>query len=175
MKTLEFTGEQINMVNEALLWYINSAEFNNGVPKEVLATLPKYKDLLKYINSEIMTIAEKINAQRASEFEKEFDLETFDRFVEEQVSNHHSVTIGLCSEWLFDDYLQHQRQFKDWYSNSKWLTFANAYRCYVWNTNCQIPQKFMPFVIRHLQEQGLRVNQKGACGYATYDVIEIKL
>ena len=50
-KTFEFTGEQINMLNEALFWYINSAEFNDGVPKEVLATLPKYQELWKYINS----------------------------------------------------------------------------------------------------------------------------
>ena len=51
MKTFEFTGEMINMINEALLWYINSAEFNDGVAEEVLATLPKYKTLLNYINS----------------------------------------------------------------------------------------------------------------------------
>lgn len=122
-----------------------------------------------------MTIAEKINAQRASEFEKEFDLETFDRFVEEQVSKHHSVTIGLCSERNFDGYLQGKRQCKNWNSNSKWLTFADGYDCYVWSTNCQIPQKFVPFVMKHLREQGLRVNQKGACGYATYDIIEVTM
>lgn len=53
MKKFEFTGEQINMLNEALIWYINSVEFNDGVPKEVLATLPKYKDLFNYINSKV--------------------------------------------------------------------------------------------------------------------------
>lgn len=51
MKTFEFTGEQINMLNEALLWYINSAEFNDDVPKEIIDNLPKYKTLLNYINS----------------------------------------------------------------------------------------------------------------------------
>lgn len=88
-----------------------------------------------------MTIAKRINAQRANEFEKEFDLETFDRFIEEQIGKYHSVDIGLCRECEFNGYLQGKKQYKDWSSDSKWLTFADGYECYVWRTNCQIPQK----------------------------------
>lgn len=122
-----------------------------------------------------MTIAERINAQRASEFEKEFDLKTFDEFIEEQISKFHSVEIGLCGESCFNGYLQEKRQFKDWSSDSKWLTFAKDYECYIWRTNCQIPQKFANLVISHLQKQGLHTHQKGACGYDTYDVISVTL
>lgn len=122
-----------------------------------------------------MTIAEKINATRSTEFENEFDLKTFDAFIEEYVSKFHHVTIGLESEWCFEQYLHNKRQHKDWKSDSKWLAFADGHDCYVWSTNCQIPQKFVKDVLKHLHEQGLRTTLKGACGYGTYDVIAVAL
>lgn len=123
-----------------------------------------------------MTIAERIDAQRATEFEQEFDLETLDKFVEEQISKYHYVEIGLSSEWQFENgYLKNEKQFKDWFSKSKWLSFADGYECYIWTTYCQIPQKFAKFVEIHLRKQGFKVGYRGACGYATYDIMEVKL
>jgi hypothetical protein len=122
-----------------------------------------------------MTIAERINDARKSEFEKEFDLDTFNAFIEEHVSKNHHVTIGLEGERCFDTYLHNKQQYRDWESDSKWLAFAEGHRCYVWSTNCQIPQKFVKDVQKHLHGQGLRTTLKGACGYETYDVMEVTL
>lgn len=122
-----------------------------------------------------MTIAEKINTQRIIEFENEFDLETFDKFIEEEISQKHYVNIGLREESAFDIYLKNKTQYKGWKSESKWLTFAKELKCYIWSTNCQIPQKFANLVEKHLRGQGLKVSYKGACGYATYDIMEVTI
>lgn len=122
-----------------------------------------------------MTIAERINNSRSTEFENEFDLKTFDAFIEEHVSKFHSVTIGLVREWLFDNYLHNERQYKNWKSDSKWLAFAYGYDCYVWSTNIQIPRKFERDIEKHLHEQGLKITKRGSCGYDKYDVMVVTL
>ena len=122
-----------------------------------------------------MTIRERISAQREQEFLEEFDLKTFDHYVEEMITKYHHVTIGLENDNCFDGYLKNKKQKDNWSSGSKWLTFAYDHNCYVWSTSCQIPRKFVENVKKHLREQGLRTTLKGACGYETYDVMEITL
>ena len=121
------------------------------------------------------TIAEKIRNQRLVEFESEFDLNALMCFVEKQLSRFGYVEIGICHERLFeDDYLK--RCYNQvMMSDCKWLSFADGYECYVWRTQCQIPQKFVQIVKSKLSEQGLSVFCKGAGGYDEYDVIVAKL
>lgn len=120
-----------------------------------------------------MTIAERIKNDFESEFKNEFDFKNFDAFVENELRKFGSVDIGIRFDWEFESYLHKKTQVLK--SNSKWLAFAKNYDCYVWTTSCQIPQKFANLVISHLQKQGLRTCQKGACGYDTYDVISVTL
>ena len=120
-----------------------------------------------------MTIAERIRNDFKNEFENEFDFETFDVFVEDRLRRFGSVDIGIRSDREFESYLHTKPQVLK--SNSKWLAFAKNYDCYVWTTNCQIPQKFVNLVISHLQKQGLHTSKKGACGYDTYNVISVTL
>lgn len=123
-----------------------------------------------------MTIAEKIKNKRIIEFKNEFDLETFDKFIEEEITKKHYVEIGIRDERPFDSsYFKNQPQYNGWKSESKWLTFAEGYEAYIWTTNCQIPQKFAQLVASHLRSQGLKVCFGGACGYATYDIIEVTI
>lgn len=120
-----------------------------------------------------MTIAERINSERRDEF-KEFDLETFDSFVEERIREFSHVTIGIAQDRCFESgYVKRGRQLRE--TKSKWLAFSAGYSCYVWNTDCQIPQKFVNQIKAHLNEQGLRTNLCVACGYSTYDVIKVTL
>lgn len=120
-----------------------------------------------------MTIAEKINAERRDEF-KEFDLETFDGFVEDRIRQFGHVTIGIEYDSHFESgSVKRGRQLRE--TKSKWLAFSSGYKCYVWDTYCQIPQKFVNQIVAHLNEQGLRTNLCGACGYSTYDVIKVTL
>ena len=120
-----------------------------------------------------MTIAERIRNDFKNEFENEFDFETFDAFVEDRLRRFGSVDIGIRSDSEFKSYLHTKEQVLK--SNSKWLAFAKDYDCYVWTTNCQIPQKFVDLVISHLQKQGLYTSKNGACGYDTYNVISVTL
>ena len=123
-----------------------------------------------------MTIAEKINNQRIREFENDFDFETFDEFILEEISKKHYVNIALEDERPFDNgYFKNVPQYNGWESKSKWLTFAKGYESYIWTTNCQIPQKFEQLVFNHLIAQGLKVCYRGACGYATFDIIEVTI
>ena len=120
-----------------------------------------------------MTIAEKINAERRDEF-KEFDLEAFDSFVEDRLREFSHVTIGIEYDRFFESgSVKQGRQLRE--TKSKWLAFSSGYTCYIWNTNCQIPQKFVNQIVAHLNEQGLRTNLCGACGYSTYDVIKVTI
>lgn len=120
-----------------------------------------------------MTIAEKINQERRDEF-KEFDLETFDSFVEDQIRERSHVTIGIEYDRCFESgSVKRGRQLRE--TKSKWLAFSGGYECYIWHTDCQIPQKFVNQIVAHLNEQGLRTNLCGACGYSTYDVIKVTL
>ena len=120
-----------------------------------------------------MTIAERINSERRDEF-KEFDLETFDSFVEDRIRQFGHVTIGIEYDSRFENGdVKRGRQLRE--TKSKWLAFSPSYSCYVWNTDCQVPQKFVNQIKAHLNEQGLRTNLCGACGYSTYDVIKVTL
>lgn len=120
-----------------------------------------------------MTIAERIRNDFKNEFENEFDFETFDVFVEDRLRRFGSVNIGIRSDLEFESYLHTKKQVLK--SNSKWLAFAKDFDCYVWITNCQIPQKFSNLVADYLRKQGLRVSMGGACGYDTYNVISVAL
>lgn len=51
LKKIELTTEAIDLLKEAVLWYINSAEFNDDTPEEVKEELPKFHTLLNYLNS----------------------------------------------------------------------------------------------------------------------------
>lgn len=120
-----------------------------------------------------MTIAEKINTERRDEF-KEFDLDAFDSFVEDRIRQFSHVTIGIEFDSRFESgSVKQGRQLRE--TQSKWLAFSGGYKCYVWNTDCQIPQKFVNQIVAHLNEQGLRTSLCGACGYSTYDVIKVTL
>lgn len=120
-----------------------------------------------------MTIAEKINAERRDEF-KEFDLETFDSFVEDRIRQFSHVTIGIEFDSRFESgSVKRGRQLRE--TQSKWLAFSGGYKCYIWDTDCQIPQKFVNQVCAHLNAQGLKTSLCGACGYSTYDVIKVTL
>lgn len=120
-----------------------------------------------------MTIAEKINAERRDEF-KEFDLEAFDSFVEDRLREFSHVTIGIEYDRCFESgSVKQGRQLRE--TQSKWLAFSSGYKCYIWNTDCQIPQKFVNQIVAHLNEQGLRTSLCGACGYSTYDVIKVTM
>ena len=120
-----------------------------------------------------MTIEEKINTERRYEF-KEFDLETFDSFVEDRIRQFCHVTIGIEYDRCFESgSVKRGRQLRE--TKSKWLAFSGGYECYIWYTECQIPQKFVNQIVDHLNEQGLRTNLCGACGYSTYDVIKVTL
>lgn len=120
-----------------------------------------------------MTIAERIKNDFEGEFKNEFDFKNFEDFILDRLRRFGWVDIGICSDWEFETYLHKKRQVHC--SNSKWLAFAKDYDCYVWTTNCQIPQKFCNLIVTYLQSQGLHTNLKGACGYATYDVISVTL
>lgn len=120
-----------------------------------------------------MTIAEKINSERRDEF-KEFDLETFDSFVEDRIRQFGHVTIGIEYDSRFErGVMKGGKQVR--HTESKWLAFSAGYSCYIWNTDCQIPQKFVRQITAHLNEQGLKTSLCGACGYDTYDVIKVTL
>ena len=121
-----------------------------------------------------MTIAEKINAERRDEF-KEFDLKTFDEYVEDRISERSHVIIGIECDRCFESgsIKQRGRQIRE--TSSKWLAFSGGYECYIWRTDCQIPQKFVNQVCAHLNAQGLKTSLCGACGYDTYDVIKVTM
>lgn len=120
------------------------------------------------------TIAERINNNRKSEFDKEFDKGAFLEFVEEQISKFGYVEIGIEQDrWFECGTMKNEVQVKK--TDCKWLSFARWYKCYIWNTDCQIPQKFVNCVKSLLQQQGLKTNCKGACGYEEYDIIVAKL
>ena len=120
-----------------------------------------------------MTIAEKINQERRDEF-KEFDLKTFDEYVEDQIRERSHVTIGIEYDSRFESgSVKRGRQLRE--TKSKWLAFSVGYNCYIWNTDCQIPQKFVNQVCAHLNAQGLKTSLSGACGYDTYDVIKVTI
>ena len=130
-----------------------------------------------------MTIAEKIRMKRECDFDTEFDIAQFGEYLEKYFSKYHSLTIGICSDSSFNSYLHQKRQsftrkhleFLTPKRFCKWIAYAESYECYVWSTNIQIPQKFVNNIINYLKEQGFRCSQKGACGYSTYDVIEVTL
>lgn len=121
-----------------------------------------------------MTIAERINSERRDEF-KEFDLKTFDEYVEDQIRKRSHVTIGIEYDSRFESgsIKQRGRQIRE--TSSKWLAFSGGYECYIWRTDCQIPQKFVNQVCAHLNAQGLKTSLCGACGYDTYDVIKVTI
>ena len=121
-----------------------------------------------------MTNAEKINAERRDEF-KEFDLKTFDEYVEDRIRERSHVIIGIECDRCFESgsVKQRGRQIRE--TSSKWLAFSGGYECYIWRTDCQIPQKFVNQVCAHLNAQGLKTSLCGACGYDTYDVIKVTM
>lgn len=51
IKTIELSTTAINLLKEAVLWYINSAEFNDDTPEEVMEELPNFQTLLNYLKS----------------------------------------------------------------------------------------------------------------------------
>lgn len=120
------------------------------------------------------TIAERIRGNRISDFD-EFDKVAFLNFVEEQVSRFGYVEIGIDYDRLFTDGYIKSRGKQVMKTDSKWLSFTEDYKCYIWRTNCQIPQKFVWDVDQLLISEGLHTSKKGACGYDTYDVIVAKL
>lgn len=122
------------------------------------------------------TLAEQIKQERQSRFKEEFDLETLDKYVVEQIKRCGNVHIGLLYDSAFESgYIKQKSQKNDWSSDSKWLAFADWYECYVWRTNCQIPHQFEDLVEAHLRSQGFNVTYRGACGYDKWDIMVVTL
>lgn len=119
-------------------------------------------------------LADQIRNERTEEFIKEFDTETFDAFVVDEIKKRGYAHIGLVHDSLFNsDYLRNKKQVRE--SNCKWLTFAEWYECYIWKTDCQIPQKFADAIECHLHCEGFNVTYRGACGYDTWDIMVVTL
>jgi len=108
------------------------------------------------------------------EFIKEFDTETLDAFVVDEIKKRGYAHIGLVPDSLFEsDYVRNKKQVRE--SNCKWLTFAEWYKCYIWETNCQIPRKFANAVENHLLHEGLGISYRGACGYDDWNIMVVTL
>ena len=120
------------------------------------------------------TLAEQIRCERTEEFIKDFDTETFDAFVVNEIKKRGYAHIGIVHDSLFNsDYLRKKKQVMQ--SNCKWLTFAEWYECYIWKTDCQIPQKFYDAVEKHLRTEGFSITYRGACGYDSWDIMVVTL
>lgn len=119
-------------------------------------------------------LADQIRNERTEEFIKEFDTEVFDAFVVDEIKRRGYAHIGLVHDSLFNgDYLRNKKQVRE--SNYKLLTFAEWYKCYIWDTNCQIPQKFSDAVEIHLRNEGFNITYRGACGYDEWDIMVVTL
>ena len=126
------------------------------------------------------TIAERIKADTAISFKENFDLDVFLRYVEDNLSRCRRVNIGIILDYSFgtwSNYMKRRAQYSEgeYVTDMPYPTFAKDFKCYIWNTNCQIPHQFVDNVIGELHKQGLRTTQKGACGYDIYDVISVTL
>lgn len=119
------------------------------------------------------TIAERIKNDRLADFEANFDKGTFLGYVEEQIRKFGHIEIGIVYDSWILDIKKDYKQVKQ--TDCDWLSFGKDYKCYIWRTDCQIPQKFVSFVMDELAKQGLQTYCKGACGYDEYDLIVAKL
>lgn len=122
------------------------------------------------------TLGDKLRNEKNADFNRDFDLDTFARFIEDRLRENNSVIVGICPDWMFEreTLTKYCRVPARWTSN-KWLTFVNGYTCGYWNSACQIPLKFHKEVNKWLREQGLTTKLKGLAGFEDYDVIVVSL
>ena len=120
------------------------------------------------------TLGERLREEKHVMLKKEFDFDTFARFIEDKLSSGNSVTIGICPDWMFEESLRNYRQTEG-YLPSKWLTFVGGYECGYWRTSCQIPLRFYREISSWLSLQGLKSTLKGLAGFDNYDVIIVTL
>ena len=118
------------------------------------------------------TIRERLTADATTLFNTTFDKDVFLAFVEERLGKYHHLDIGIESD-NFNEYLKKREKVVR--TAMKFPTFAEDYKCYIWETQVQIPRQFVDNVVKLLKEQGLRTQLKGACGYDTYDAISVTL
>jgi hypothetical protein len=113
-----------------------------------------------------MTIRERITEQRKREFEEQFDLATFEKYVESMVSRFGYVKIALCDDNKFENgSLKSVGQFEQWSSPCTWLAFARGYEHCGERTNCQAPARFCERIGVYLNSQGLSVSFRGNLAY----------
>lgn len=124
------------------------------------------------------TIASRVRANADKSFEDNFDLPIFLKFIEDKLSNHTYVNIGIVSSPRFEglsNYLKSKRSVTGYSTDRAFPTFADGEECYIWTTQCQIPAIFANNVVNALHIQGLRTSIKGACGNPNGNIIEVSL
>lgn len=118
-----------------------------------------------------MISANAIKDARREEWQKTFDFNAFDKFINDYFVNKRGTSLEIGLVYDYETKKWADEHGKD----CKTLSFNKCYWCYAWSTNIQISHTIESFVMRYLVENGFSISRQGSCSGNDYDVMVVSL